>query len=109
MKSKIAVLLFCLNLISLIGCGSNNEICSVSNCDNEVYKERLCPEHFVEYMARNAESDSENEEVTEGEIAIEETRVESETDIDKETDELSAEKLEKILLQQPCYIKRLSI
>lgn len=110
MKRKLLIGLVCLKFISLTGCGSNSQRCSISGCENEVYKEGLCPDHYVESMTVKTELDTENEEAKENsindEIVIDETGAEGETTIDDKTDELSAEKLEEVLLQQPCYVKR---
>lgn len=52
-----------MSITLLVGCGSNQtgaETCSVETCNNEVYKNNLCPDHYIESKTGVSEEDIED-------------------------------------------------
>ena len=64
-KIENLLLVICIAIIAS-GCGKS-EVCSISSCDNQVYKDGLCPDHYVE-----ANSSSNSEKMEKEEDVIEE-------------------------------------
>lgn len=62
MKKKTLALLLttalCLSL-TLSGCSSKKEVCSVDGCSQEVYKDGLCADHYVDAALSEAAASSE--------------------------------------------------
>lgn len=94
--------------ILLMACSSSIEKCSISDCKNDVYKNGLCPDHYVESIAMKNEIIEDNSLITNKEIENN-TDIENQTSVEDEEKEdekeLSSEDLEKALSKQPCFIK----
>lgn len=48
MKRKTLTLIMLLFIVTIPACGKSKEICSNAECNEEVYKDGLCPEHYVQ-------------------------------------------------------------
>lgn len=48
MKRKVLILAMLLFTVTLSACGETKEICSNAECNEEAYKDGLCPEHYVQ-------------------------------------------------------------
>lgn len=80
-KKTICLILAIGMVISLFGCGSDKSKlyeCSVDGCTEQVYKNGLCPDHYVEI---NNKSDVGDEEKERKEAAYEVSTAENDTDV----------------------------
>lgn len=62
MKKKILVLLITAVAILVCGCSPKKEICSVDGCSQEVYKDSLCADHYVNAALSESNSDESSAE-----------------------------------------------
>lgn len=63
MKKKILVLLITAVAILVCGCSPKKEICSVDGCSQEVYKDSLCADHYVNAaLSETTDSSEQNDD-----------------------------------------------
>lgn len=81
MKKIITALLISTLTLSITACGK--ETCSISGCSNEVYKDGLCPEHYVAFQTGDEELQTTEDisDSTDESAKIEESQVDNEINL----------------------------
>lgn len=63
MRKITGVLLSVLLVGMVTACGSSKDACTVEGCKNELYKDGLCPDHYVEAQSGTDSNDTEQQDV----------------------------------------------